>query len=217
MSMTFPSDAQRGTPAYFTKLTQLLLKARARTSVGDSNAANKTPLIIQGAASQTSDLVQVYDSSKNGLYAIDSNGHVNQSGVTKVKNCVAQLSLTAANIQGMFATPISVVAAPAAGTAVVVEQVMVELNLTATQFASGGVVHFYYHGQTTELMAQTLAAATINGGAGQSIYLLEPVQTAGGSVVTKNVGVDITNATGAFTTGTGTAVVTMWYSLITLG
>jgi hypothetical protein len=71
---SFPSDGQRGIPAYFTKLTSLFLRYRYRSGVGDSNAANKTPLVIQAAASQTNDLIDVYDSSKNGLFWVDSAG-----------------------------------------------------------------------------------------------------------------------------------------------
>lgn len=217
MSMTFPSDTQRGTPGWLTKLTTVLVRARYRTNVGDSNAAGKVPLIIQGAASQTANLLEIYDSSKNGLFAVDKNGNLVVGGSAKSAQSVTQVSLTAANILAMNGAPVQILPAPGTGNAIVVDKILVELNTTATQFASGGVVHFYYHGQTTEIMAQTIAAATVNGGAGQTILLLEPVQTAGGSVVTKEVGIDITNATGAFTTGTGTAKVTVWYSIVTLG
>src|ERR1035437_9550663 len=122
MAMTFPSDTQRGTPAWLTKLTATLIRARYRALVGDSNAAGKVPLTIQGAPSQTANLLEFYDGSKNGLAAFD------------------------------------------------------------------------------------------NGGAGQSVYVVEPVSTAGGSVVTKEVGIDITCASGVFAAGTGTAKVTVWRS-----
>lgn len=128
----------------------------------------------------------------------------------------ATVALTAANILAMFATPITLIAAPGAGKAIVVESLAVELILSATAFASGGVVHFYYHGLTVELMSASLAAATVNGAAGTSTYFLTPVATAGGSVISSNLGIDITNATGAFTTGTGTAKVFIKYRVVTL-
>lgn len=128
----------------------------------------------------------------------------------------ATVSLTAAQIILMFTTPQPILAAPLATEAIIVEDITVELILTSTAFASGGVVHFYYHGQTTEIMAQTIAAATVNGSVGTSVYNLKPVQTAGGSVVTSGVGIDITNATGVFATGTGTAKVHIKYRVITL-
>jgi hypothetical protein len=180
-----------------TKLTQLLLKAMKST--------------------ETADFLDCQDSSGNEKFSISVDGSIAISGSPKVLSYVAQVPLTAAQIIAMYTTPVSILPAPPAGTAILVEQIALELDLTATAFSGGGVVHFYYHGQTTEIMAQTIAAATVNGGAGQSIYLLEPAQTAGGSVVTPAVGIDITCASGVFAAGTGTAKVTIWYSLVTLG
>lgn len=153
------------------------------------------------------------------LWAIDSAGGLVMSGATKVSRRVARFPLTAAQLNSMFTTPITIVPAPGAGIALLVRQIHVEFDLTATQFAAGGVIHFYYHGQTTEIMAQVIAAATLIGSASPSqvLMILEPVQTAGGSVVTSAVGIDITNVTQLFTTGTGTAVITVWYDYLTLG
>jgi predicted RecA/RadA family phage recombinase len=133
-------------------------------------------------------------------------------GVTQT----AVVSLTAAQILAMFGTPVSILPAPGAGKAIVVENIAVEIVTTATQFASGGVVHFYYHGLTVELMAQNIAAASVNAAAGTATFFLSPVQTAGGSVISTNLGIDITNATAAFTTGTGTMKVFIKYRTITL-
>jgi hypothetical protein len=180
-----------------TQLTQLLLKAAKST--------------------ETAPFLQCQNSAKSVLFNVNVDGSIAISGATKVQEYVVQVPLTAAQIIAMYTTPVTILPAPAAGTAILVSQIAVELDLTATAFTGGGVVHFYYHGQTAEIMAQTIAAATVNGGTGQSIYILEPVQTAGGSVVTPAVGIDITNASGVFATGTGTAKVTVWYSLVTLG
>jgi hypothetical protein len=175
---------------------------------------SQTAFHIELPSAQTGDSFQVEKPDGTVIYKVDCNGN---AGIGKAVHCITQVPLTAAQIIAMFTTPVSILPAPGAGKAIIVEQITVELNLTATAFSGGGVVHFYYHGLTAEVMAQTLAAATINGGAGQTISLLEPVQTAGGSVVTKEVGIDITNATGVFATGTGAAVVTIWYSIVTLG
>lgn len=128
----------------------------------------------------------------------------------------ATVSLTAAQIIAMYTTPVTILAAPLATEAIIVEDITVELILTSTAFASGGVVHFYYHGLTVELMAQTIAAATVNGSVGTTLWNLKPVQTAGGSVVSAGLGIDITNATGVFATGTGTAKVHIKYRIVTL-
>jgi hypothetical protein len=48
------------------------------------------------------------------------------------------------------------------------------------------------------------------------VISLGPGIVATGNVVTNNVGIDITNGTGAFATGTGTAVVHIFYTTVTL-
>ena len=179
--------------------------------------------VIQLPPGQTANALEIQDSTGgvpangNVLFAVDASGNTIYGGSPKVKNCVTQVSLTAAQIILMYTTPQPIIAAPAAGQVILVEQILVELDLTATAFSGGGVVHFYYHGQTTEIMAQTIAAATVQGGAGRTLWILEPAQTAGGSVATTDVGIDITNATGVFAAGTGTAKITVWYSLVTEG
>lgn len=125
-------------------------------------------------------------------------------------------SLTASQIIAMGTTPITLIPTPGTGKAVIVEQIVVEINRTSTQFTSGGVLQFFYHGATVELMGASIAAASVTGTAGQSIFILNPVSTSGGSVVTKEVGVDITNATAAFATGTGTMKVFLKYRVVTL-
>jgi hypothetical protein len=78
--MSFPSDTQRGIPAWLAKFGPTLFRARYRASVGDSNAATKVPVIIQGAPSQTANLFECYDSAKNLLAAIDASGVVTSAG-----------------------------------------------------------------------------------------------------------------------------------------
>jgi len=125
-------------------------------------------------------------------------------------------SLTAAQIIAMYTTPVAITPVPGSGKAVIVDSVVVEITRTSTVFTGGGVVQFQYHGQTTEIMAQSIAAASITGTAGTSILALEPVQTSGGSVITSAVAAEITNLTGVFAAGTGTAKVFCRYRIITL-
>ncbi len=125
-------------------------------------------------------------------------------------------SLTATQIKAMSVTPVAVTPVPGTGKAVIIDSIVVELVTTATVFANGGVVQFQYHGQTTEVMAQQIAAASVNAAAGTYLFALEPAQTAGGSVITPAVAVEITNETAPFITGTGTAKVFTRYRIITL-
>jgi hypothetical protein len=124
------------------------------------------------------------------------------------------VTLTAAQIIAMKTTPVSILAAPAAGIAIVVDSLLFQMKSTATQFTGGGLVTFIYHGTSILVTgsADGVPAATVNS-ATASNNLLSPVQ----AVIQPPAatGVDITNATAVFATGTGTAVVTIWYWLYT--
>lgn len=104
--MAFPSDLVRGIPAWFTKQTATLIRGRYRTNVGDSNIAGRQLLVLQGAPGQTANLIEVYDSAKNLLWAVDPNGN----------NAVdtATVTITSAQLLALFTTAINLVAAPGA-------------------------------------------------------------------------------------------------------
>lgn len=124
-------------------------------------------------------------------------------------------TLSAANIIAMNGAPITLVAAPGAGFAVIFGGAIFEFIGTSTQFTGGGAVQIQYHGQATNLMASTIAATTIQANATAILNFL-PVQTASGTVATANLGLDITNATGAFAAGTGTMKYWIDYQVVTL-
>ena len=128
----------------------------------------------------------------------------------------ATVNLTAANILGMNAAPVSILPAPGAGKAIVVDNILFEMTTTATAFANGGVVSFPYHGGSTNSHSGTIPAAVVTAGAGTSNTQLGPATGSNGTTIPANTGVDITNATAPFITGTGTAKVQIWYQIVTL-
>lgn len=124
------------------------------------------------------------------------------------------VAITSANILAMNATPVNVIAAPPAGYALVVNNILVTITRTATAYANGGVVTFVYTGGAVAVHAGSITAATITGGAGTVLNQLGPAVQANASIVPTATGVDITNGTAAFITGTGTAVVRFSYSVV---
>jgi hypothetical protein len=128
----------------------------------------------------------------------------------------ATVNVTSANILAMFTTPVAILAAPGAGKAIVVDTILFEMTTTATAYASGGAVSFVYHGGSVASHSGTIPASVVTAGAGTSNTQLGSPTAANGTTVPANTGIDITNATGAFTTGTGTAKVQIWYSVVTL-
>jgi predicted RecA/RadA family phage recombinase len=130
----------------------------------------------------------------------------------------ATVAITSANILGMNASPVSVLAAPGAGKAILVEGILFEMTRTSTAYANGGAVSFQYHTTTASVPhAGTIAASLVTtGGAGSAQTWLGPNVGTNGLVIPANEGIDITNATAAFITGTGTAKVFIKYRIVTL-
>jgi hypothetical protein len=128
-------------------------------------------------------------------------------------NTQISYTLTAAQILAMFATPVTIIPAPGANKAIIVNSIVLQTKPGATNFAAGGAVNLQYHGTAILPHAASVPAATINS-ATASVNDLPP--PAGVIQPPVNTGVDITNATAAFTTGNGTVVVTVAYTILTL-
>ena len=129
-----------------------------------------------------------------------------------------QIAMTAAEFNGMYAAPKLLVAAPGANKLVVVDKVLLNQTFVSASYASGGVVAPQYdstvHGGGTAASSATIAAATINGIASNSIVGLTGLTAVTASAALINKGIYLSNATGAFTTGDGTWTVDVWYHTI---
>ena len=128
-----------------------------------------------------------------------------------------RISLTAAQINGMYAAPVLLLAAPGSGKAIAVNKVIFKITRTATAFANGGAAIVQYgntvNGGGTQALDSTLAATVFTGAAGTS-YSTRNGAVISDSTALGNLGIYISNATGAFDTGTGTATVDIWYSVL---
>jgi len=125
----------------------------------------------------------------------------------------AVVTLTAAQIMAMYGAPVGVLAAPAAGQVLVIDQIIAQMKPGGTQFTGGGAVTFQYHSTAVVPHSGNIPAATITSAAGSENVVPPPTGTIQPPAAT---GLDITNATAAFATGNGTLVVTVFYSIITL-
>lgn len=121
-------------------------------------------------------------------------------------------SLTAANIIAMNGAPVEVIPAQGANKFVIVESVLFKMTRTSTAFTGGGAVSLKYSGGAT--ITNTIAATVVTtGGAGIEYAHIGPVLTS--LTPAGNTAIQITNATGAFATGTGTAEVYIKYRVVT--
>lgn len=129
-----------------------------------------------------------------------------------------EVPLTAANIIAMYATPVLVVPA-IPEKAIVVDSVEFVMTRTSTQFTSGGVVSVQYNstanGAGTSVQASTIAASVVTGAAGTTYSTRPPATLSDVATASiKGIGLYISNATAAFATGTGTAVVRVTYRTV---
>lgn len=129
------------------------------------------------------------------------------------------VALTAANMLAMYAAPVLVVA-PIAGKAIIVDSVEFVIVRTATSFAAGGVVAVQYDSTVNgggTLTHATIAAAVLTAAAGTTYTARVPAVAGLSDIATAsitNIGLYISNATAAFTTGTGTATLTVRYHTV---
>ncbi len=126
------------------------------------------------------------------------------------------VSLTAANIIAMYTTPVVLIAAQGSGKSIVVQKVAFTITRTSTAFTGGGAVIIQYaataNGAGTQSLDSTLASTVVTGAAGTSVSFRNgAIVSDAASTVTQNVGLYISNASGVFAAGTGTATVDIWY------
>lgn len=129
----------------------------------------------------------------------------------------AVVQLAAADLIGMYAAPIALIA-PVPGKSIVVDSFEFVITRTSTAFTGGGVVAPQYdatvHGAGTAATA-TLAATVVTGAAGKTVSARIPVvlsDVAQASI--EGLGLYLSNATAAFAAGTGVAFARIAYHLV---
>ena len=128
--------------------------------------ANQASIVAanMGAFSwNASDEVLVTASDGNSYFTISSD--FNSLVPSGSGSQLAQVSLTAAQFNGMYAAPVLLVPAPSAGTMNIVDKLILVQHFVSASFAAGGVIAAQYdstvHGAGVVASA-TLAAATLN-------------------------------------------------------
>lgn len=132
------------------------------------------------------------------------------NGVRHVK-----ISLTAAQLNGMYAAPVLIIPAPGSGKSIAIVKAQFVITRTATAFANGGVGIIQYdstvNGGGTQACDSTLAATVFTGSAGTSFTIRNGAIISDSTATIVNKGIYLSNQTAAFDTGTGTATLDVWY------
>lgn len=119
--------------------------------------------------------------------------------------------LTSAQLLGMNATPVELIPAPGAGKVIIIDNVLFTMTRTSTAYASGGTIVLNY--ATGPVAAINTIAASVLTTAGAAVT--QTVRDGIDAAAVANDAIVITNGSGAFTTGTGTASVNIKYRIVT--
>lgn len=120
--------------------------------------------------------------------------------------------LTAADIIGLYETPVIIVPA-VSGKLIVIDDIVMKMVRTETAFTGGGAVEFRYTDASGAKVTADIAATVITTAGAATEYAIQK------AIITSLIGVVsspivMTNADAAFADGTGTAVLTIRYHLI---
>lgn len=134
------------------------------------------------------------------------------SSVTTLVSNLKEITVTlsSAEVLALYATPIELIPAQGAGTIIEVVGGFVALDYGTTAFADGGALKIRDAG-TTESFTD-LNASVVNAVADTIATLVSFAPK-----VTQNTAVEITNATGAFTTGDGELIIKLIYRVHNTG
>ncbi len=127
---------------------------------------------------------------------------------------VATVTVTAAQIKTLNASPKQLIAAPGEGKTIVPVKVLFRFNWVGVQYADGSALSVIYAGGSTNLMAGTLAATFIT--APTEAVTDDAILGALGTqlAASQNTAVQLKAATTEFATGDGTLTVVIWYHVV---
>lgn len=150
--------------------------------------------------------------------ATDTGAGYRNVGTSTVASFVASsvpivVNLSSAQILALNATPVTLIPAPGAGKLIIVRGITFKMVTTATAYANGGALEFRYTNASGAKVTADIAAGVVTAGAGTSYTAVAGVTTSLTGVVNSPIVID--NATAAFITGTGTAVITLNYEIVT--
>jgi hypothetical protein len=128
------------------------------------------------------------------------------------------VTLTAAQVNTMFTTPVELIPAPPAGSFLVVQQAILANENGGTAWTSGGAITVGYSNAnpgSPNALSGTIAATFLTTPVVKQILTLAGAQIASSAESTVDaLGIFISNATGVFATGTGVLKIRLLYTVV---
>ena len=131
----------------------------------------------------------------------------------------AEVSISAAEIKALHATPKTLVAAPGAGKVILPEFILFSFTYNAPQYTAGGTIRVRYDsGGTAYIINGAVASADMTGTSNFLNYFRAGVTAAYANAVVPiaNKALELYNDGSEFATGNGTAKVFVKYRIVTL-
>jgi hypothetical protein len=206
--ISFPGTATTGSLA----LTAVASSGNYAAVISNASLGQASTWTLADPGAATSKVLQSAGSlvSGNLLQTSGTAGLMVDSGIAATGVPLsAQVALTAAQFNGMYAAPVLLVAAPGANSMLVVDSIALVMTYGSAAFASGGVVAAQY--DSTALGAGVIASSTEAAAdyfaTASTVFKLNPGAVLAPFTTCANKGLYLSNITGAFTTGTGSAFI----------
>lgn len=214
---SFPATASKGSLA----LVGVANTGNTVTTISNAAMGQASVISIPDPAAATADFVVAPSAlvSGNFLQASGTAGLVVDSGVSvATAPQVATVTLSAAQINALYDTPILVIAAPGSGKVIIITGLAWDFVYGSAAFTAGGVVTLQYKNNAHAggvLTTTGIAAASITGISANSVLTDTAIPIVATSANTVNQGIYISNATQDFATGTGTtSTLSVFYRVI---
>jgi hypothetical protein len=174
------------------------------------SAGYLAPQIAAGLVINANDLIFISYNGGAGMFIPSNASSAGSVILSSVGTQVAQVNLTAAQFNGMYAAPVLLVAAPGAGYMNILESMLLDMTYGSAAFASGGPVAAQYdstaHG--AGVLASNAEQAADFFQTANTVFPFIQASGNGSFLLTAscaNKGIYLSNTTGAFTTGTGSS------------
>lgn len=167
-----------------------------------------------GASFQSTDVIYISYNGGAGFFSFSFSGSVITLVSLPVNGSqIASIAMTAAEFNGMYAAPKLLVAAPGAGNLLIPSRMQIILTYGSAAFAGGGAVSAQYDSTASGagVKATNTEAAADFFVTASTVFSF--ISTSGNTVgalpfaTCVNKGLYLSNATGAFTTGTGSSII----------
>jgi len=123
--------------------------------------------------------------------------------------------LSSAQILALLGTPVTLIAAPGPGLMICPETIFIRL-IGGTQYTDvGGAVSFAVGSMSAALVANTIFTGPTAGQRSQQIFAFNGTSTAANPPTNENAAMTISKVTNNFAAGTGTAHITVFYTVET--